>query len=77
MDYYVLNQSGRKAIQTLEKAGRNEEAKILELLDRAGSATQEQLVYSLGMESYRVDAILKSFLSSRWIWKNTTRATSF
>jgi hypothetical protein len=77
MEYYVLNQSGRKAIQMLEKSGKNDEAKILDMLDRAGSATTDQIVYSLHMEEHHVTDILKTFLAKRWVWKNTTRTASF
>jgi hypothetical protein len=77
MEYYVLNQSGRKSIQVLQKSGKDDEAKILDMLDRAGSATTDQIVYSLHMEEDRVTNILKTFLAKRWVWKNTTRTTSF
>jgi hypothetical protein len=77
MEYYVLNQSGRKAIHTLEKEGKNDEARILDLLDRAGSATLEQLTYSLNMPEHMIVNILKTFLSRRWIWKNTTKTSEF
>lgn len=77
MDYYVLNQSGRKAIKVLEKSGKDDEAKILDMLDRAGSATPEQIIYALRMEEDRVVNILKAFLAKRWVWKNTTKTASF
>ena len=77
MEYYVLNQSGRKAIPMLEKEGKNDEARILELLDRAGSATLEQLVYTLNMPEHMIMNTLKTFLSRRWIWKNTTKTSEF
>jgi hypothetical protein len=77
MEYYVLNQSGRKAIRTLEKEGKNDEARVLDLLDRAGSATLEQLIYSLNMPEHMIMNILKTFLSRRWIWKNTTKTSEF
>jgi hypothetical protein len=77
MEYYVLNQSGRKAIRILEKEGKDDEARILDLLDRAGNATLEQLTYTLNMPEHMIMNILKSFLSRRWIWKNTTKTSEF
>lgn len=77
MDYYVLNQSGRKVIQMLEKSGKDDEAKILDMLDRAGSATPEQIAYTLQIEEHRVTSILKTFLANRWIWRNPTKTSSF
>lgn len=77
MEYYVLNQSGRKAIRMLQKSGNDDEAKILDMLDRAGSATTDQIMYSLHMQEDRVMEIIKTFLSRRWIWKNTTKTASF
>jgi DNA-binding MarR family transcriptional regulator len=77
MEYYVLNQSGRKAIRILEKEGQDDEARILDLLDRAGSATVEQMMYTLHMPETMVTSILKSFLAKRWIWKNTTKTSRF
>jgi hypothetical protein len=77
MEYYVLNQSGRKAIRTLEKEGKNDEARVLDLLDRAGSATSEQLMHTLNMPEHMLMNLLKTFLSNRWIWKNTTKTSEF
>ncbi len=77
MDYYVLNQSGRRVIQMLEKSGKNDEAKILDMLDRAGSATPEQIAYSLQLDMYNVTNILKTFLANRWVWRNPTTTSSF
>ena len=77
MEYYVLNQSGRKAIRALEKDGKNDESRILDLLDRAGSATLEQLTYTLNMPEHMITDILKTFLSKRWVWKNTTKTSEF
>jgi DNA-binding MarR family transcriptional regulator len=77
MDYYVLNQSGRRVIQMLEKSGKNDEARILDMLDRAGSATPEQIAYSLHIDMYKVTDLLKTFLANRWIWRNPTKTSSF
>ena len=54
----MLNQSGRKSIRILEKEGKDDEARILDLLDRAGSATLEQLKYTLNMPE---DTIMNIF----------------
>lgn len=73
----MLNQSGRKSIRILEKEGKDDEARILDLLDRAGSATLEQLKYTLNMPEDTIMNILKTFLAKRWIWKNTTKSSQF
>jgi hypothetical protein len=75
MEYYVLNQSGRKAIHILEKEGKDDEARILDLLDRAGSATIDQMIYTLHMPETMIISILKTFLAKKWVWKNTTKAS--
>ena len=73
----MLNQSGRKSIRILEKEGKDDEARILDLLDRAGSATLEQLMYTLNLPEDTIMNILKTFLAKRWIWKNTTKSSQF
>ena len=77
MEYYVINESGRKAIRTLLLEKKDDEARVLGFIERAGSATVEQLSSSLNMPNNHVINTLHHLLSNRWIWKNSTRTAPF
>jgi len=73
MDYYVITESGKRAMKRLKKEITEEEAKILAYLDRAGSATVEQVAYATHMEEFEALERLKSLVANRWAWLNKTR----
>ncbi len=77
MEYYVITEEGRKVIHGLRLEKKEDEARILGFLERAGSASLQQLSSSLNMTDSQVKSILQSLISRRWVWKNITRAASF
>jgi hypothetical protein len=77
MEYYVINESGRRAIHALQIEKKDDEARVLSFLERAGSATVEQLCSALHMADDQTKNILQLFIAKRWVWKNITRASSF
>ena len=77
MEYYVINEEGRKAIHSLQVKKHDDEARVLSFLARAGNATIEQMVTSLNMADFQIKNILKLLIANRWVWKNTTRTSSF
>jgi DNA-binding PadR family transcriptional regulator len=77
MEYYVITESGKQAIQQLKGAINEEEAKILGYLDRAGNATVEQIAYAVHLEELAAQEKLKSLIANRWVWLNKTRFKPF
>jgi len=77
MDYYVITESGKQAIQRLKGAITEEEAKILGYLDRAGNATVEQIAYAVHLEEIAAQEKLQSLIANRWVWLNKTRFKPF
>ena len=73
MDYYVITESGKQAVQILKGTINEEEAKILAYLDRAGHATIEQIAYAVHMEELAALEQLKSLIANRWVWLNKTK----
>jgi len=77
MEYWVLTRLGREAIPLLHEAGRDEEANILELLDRATGVTVEQVAYAMRLDNSTARHKLRSLSVNRWVWRKITKATPF
>ena len=77
MDYYVITESGKRAMQKLKGSVTEEDAKILAYLDRAGNATVEQVAYAVHMEELAAQEKLKSLVANRWVWLNKTKFKPF
>ena len=72
MEYYVLTQSGREAIPKLQKAGKHDEASILEYLDKADGATIGQVAESMNLDEKTAYVKLRSLSYNKWIWRTKT-----
>jgi len=77
MEYYVLTQSGREAIPVLQKAGKNDEANILEYLGKADGATMEQVADEIHLDKKTAYDKLRSLSANRWVWRKMTKLTPF
>jgi DNA-binding MarR family transcriptional regulator len=77
MEMYVLTQAGREIIQSLHKAGREEEAKILEFLGLIDGASVNQIANEFKMDESKAYDTLRSMSANRWIWLRKTKLTEF
>ena len=77
MELYILTQVGREAIPALQKAGREEETKILEYLGLLDGATVQQVAEAIHLDEARAYDKLRSFSANRWVWRKTTKITLF
>lgn len=77
MEYYVLTQLGRDAIPVLQKAGKDDEANILEYLGKADGATVEQVADVMHLDEKIAYDKLRSLSANRWAWRKTTKLTPF
>ena len=77
MELYVLTQLGRGKILPLQKSGREEEANILKLLDKAGGVTVEQVAYAMKLDENTARDRLRSMSGKRWVWLNIIKRAPF
>ena len=77
MEYYVINEAGRKIIPSLQMEQKDDAARTLSFLDRAGSATIEQMATYLNMTDYQIKSTIQFLIVHRWVWKNITKTSQF
>jgi len=77
MELYVLTQSGTDVIPVLQKAGRDDDANILEFVGKADGATVEQVADAMHLDEKTVYDKLRSFSANRWLWRKKTKLTAF
>ena len=77
MELYVLTQSGTKVIPLLRKAGREQEADILDYLGRAEGATVEQVADALHLDEKAAYDKIRSLSANRWVWRKSTKLVQF
>lgn len=77
MELYVLTQSGTEAIPVLQKAGRDNDASILEFLGKTDGATVEQVADAVHLDEKTAYHKLRSFSANRWVWRKKTKLTAF
>ena len=77
MEYYVVTRSGREAIPVLRKAGREDDAGILEFLGKADGATVGQVAEAMRMDERITYEKLRSLSIKRWVWRKMTKLASF
>ena len=77
MELFVLTQMGRDAIPELQKAGRDDEANILDYLGRADGATLEQVAEEMNLDEKATYDKLRSLSANRWVWRKATKLTAF
>jgi len=74
---YVLTQTGREAISALQKAGKVEEANLLEYVNMVDGATVEQIATFMHADEDEAYDKLRSLCAKRWVWRKTTKLTLF
>lgn len=77
MELYVLTQVGREVIPSLKKAGREEDAKILEYLGLLEGATVQQVAETCQLDEAVAYDRLRSLSANRWVWRKSTKITLF
>ncbi len=77
MELFVLTQLGRDAIPELQKAGRDDEANILDYVGRVDGATVEQVAEEMNLDDKTAYAKLRSLSANRWVWRKATKLTPF
>jgi DNA-binding MarR family transcriptional regulator len=77
MEVFVLTQAGREMIPSLHKAGREEEAKILEFLGLIDGASVNQVADEFNIDESKVYDTLRSMCANRWVWRKKTKLTEF
>jgi len=77
MELYILTQVGRDIIPSLQKASREEEAKILEFLGLIDGASARQVADEFKLDESKAYDILRSMSANRWIWRKKTKLTEF
>ena len=77
MELYVLTQSGTDVIPRLQKAGRDDDANILEYLGKANGATAVQVAEAMHLDEKVAYDKLRSFSANRWVWRKKTKLTAF
>ena len=77
MYLYVLTQTGRETISTLQKTGKIEEANLLEYISMVEGATVEQVAAFMHTDEDEAYNKLRSLCAKRWVWRKTTKLTLF
>jgi DNA-binding MarR family transcriptional regulator len=77
MELFVLTQLGRDTIPELQKAGRDDEANILDYLGRVEGATLEQVAEEMNLDEKIAYDKLRSLSANRWVWRKITKLTPF
>ena len=72
MEYFMLTQLGRETIPVLQKAGQNDDANILEYLDKADGATVEQVAEAMHLDDKAAYTKLRVLCSNKWVWRTKT-----
>ena len=77
MEFWLLTEKGRGQVREAEREAINDEAKIIVLLDRIGSATIEEIARKTGLTEYNVKIYLKRLSEKTLVRKKTTKFTAF
>lgn len=77
MELYVLTQAGREITASLQKVGREEEAKILEFLGLTDGASVSQVADAFNIDQSKAYDMLRSMSANRWVWRKKTKLTEF
>ena len=77
MDFWMLTEKGRHQVFEIERKPLDDEGKLIKYLNRVGSAPVENIVSATGIPEVTVNAMLKRLSESSWVWKKSTRFTSF
>lgn len=77
MELYVVTQLGREAVRALQQTGKNEEADILDYLERTNGATVGQVAEAMRLDENVAYDKLRSMSANRWVWCKKTKLTPF
>ena len=77
MDFWMLTEKGKRFVVLTEKKHIENEARILEFLNRVGSATEEVIASRTGLDELAVRTTLKRMNEKSWVWKKATRLAKF
>ena len=77
MDLYVLTREGSEVIAVLQKAGRHDEASMLEYLGMTDGATVDQVADFMHVGKDVAYDKLRSLSAKRWVWYKHTKLTPF
>jgi predicted transcriptional regulator len=77
VDFWMLTEKGKRFVSPMERNRVENEAKILEFLNRVGSATEEVIAYGTNLDELTVKATLKKLTEKSWVWKKATRLAKF
>ena len=77
MDFWMLTEKGKRFIVATEKQHIENEARILEFLNRVNSATMEVIAHGTGLDELTVRTTLKRLNEKSWVWKKATRLAKF
>ena len=77
MDFWMLTEKGKRSIVETGRKHIENEARILEFLNRVSSATVEVIVHATGLDEPTVRTTLKRLNEKSWVWKKATRLAKF
>ena len=77
MELYIVTESGAKVILLLRKAGREQEADILDYLGRAEGATVKQVAEALHLDEKAAYDRIRSLSANKWVWRKSTKLVQF
>jgi DNA-binding MarR family transcriptional regulator len=77
VDFWMLTEKGKRFVVATERKHVENEARILEFLNRVGSATMEVIVQGTGLDELTVRTTLKRLNEKSWVWKKATRLAKF
>jgi len=77
MEHWILTRLGREQILPLQRAGNEEDVRILKLLDRSEGATVEQIAYAMKLDENVVQNKLRLLSEKKWVWRHITKAAPF
>ena len=77
MDFWMLTEKGKRFIFPMERNRIENEAKILEFLNRVGSATTDVIAHGTNLDELTVKATLKKMTEKSWVWKKATKLVRF
>ena len=77
MEFWLLTEKGRGYVREAEREAMKDEAKIIVLINKVGSATVEEIARKTGLAEYTVKIYLKQLSEKNWVWKKITKFTAF
>ena len=77
MDFWMLTEKGKRFLMATERGSTENEARVMEFLNRVGSAPIETIAHVTRLDEYTIQDTLKRLNEKSWVWKKATRFAKF